>query len=65
MKCLACNGKGGEYDAILWDGPGGGSYEQCCYCKGEGEISLFKWLYWKLCIVGKLQFIDGLIGKHI
>jgi len=37
MKCLACNGEGGEYDAVLWYGLGGGPYYDCNYCKGEGE----------------------------
>lgn len=42
MKCLACNGEGGEYDEVLWYGPGGGPYYKCEYCKGNGEISLFR-----------------------
>ena len=46
VKCPCCGGDGGEYDAILWDGPGGGPYYECCFCKGEGQVGLWKRLIW-------------------
>jgi hypothetical protein len=44
MKCLICNGKGGEYDSIIYYGAGGGPYYECNYCSGTGKINFFKWL---------------------
>ncbi len=58
MKCPVCNGSGGEYDPILWNGVGGGPYYECTYCKGSGEISLFKWLLWKYYIIRDAIYIN-------
>ena len=48
MKCLACNGEGGDYENFEY-GENRYLYE-CDYCMGAGEISLLKWLYWELCL---------------
>ena len=58
MKCPACNGNGGEYDPILWNGVGGGPYYECPYCKGTGKVSLFKWLRWKYYIIKDAIYIN-------
>lgn len=44
MKCQCCKGEGGEREHILDDGSG--PYYECGYCKGEGEINIFKYLKW-------------------
>jgi len=49
MKCPMCNGEGGEYQDIIWKGPGGGPFDECDYCLGEGAVSFFRWAYYKLC----------------
>ena len=46
--CLCCNGNNAFYQNIcmyhdLWE-------RDCNYCKGIGETSLFKYLYWKYVI---------------
>jgi hypothetical protein len=48
MKCLCCMGDGGELDVILDDGTG--PYYPCGYCKGNGEVNLFMWIKWVICV---------------
>ena len=52
MKCPCCKGEGGEYDAILWNGVGGGPYYPCEYCGGAGRVGLLAWLRWRLWDLG-------------
>lgn len=52
MICPDCKGEGGEWETVLWKGPGGGPYYECCYCDGDGKVPLFKYLYWKIFVVG-------------
>lgn len=48
MTCPECNGRGGRYEVTVWDGYGGGPYEPCWLCKGNGTISFVKriWFLW-------------------
>ena len=51
MKCPMCHGKGGFRDAVLYDGLGGGPYEDCTYCNSEGTVSLARFLYWHVVVI--------------
>lgn len=51
MSCPMCKGEGGEYDAVLWYGTGGGAYYECNYCSGDGVVSFAKFLYWHIVII--------------
>jgi hypothetical protein len=44
MICPDCKGDGGEWEAVLWRGIGGGPYNKCDYCKGRGYVSLWDWI---------------------
>jgi len=44
MRCPCCKGKYSYIDVILDDGTG--SEELCGFCN-QGEVNLFKWIYWK------------------
>lgn len=46
MKCLSCGGEGGETNVILDDGTG--PWDECGFCRGSGELALFKWLYFRV-----------------
>ena len=50
MKCPACDGKGGEYEPILYKGLGGGPYYPCEFCDDEGHMGFFNWLLWYLFV---------------
>ena len=51
MICPDCKGSGGEYDAVLWHGIGGGPYYECDYCHGKGKVSLGWWLHWYIVVI--------------
>jgi len=40
FPCWVCKGQGSWYEAVLYDGPGGGPLEECNYCEGEGMIEI-------------------------
>lgn len=48
IRCPMCKGEGGEYDAILYRGIGGGPWETCMFCGGGGDVKLPQWLRWWL-----------------
>lgn len=58
MKCPVCNGTGGEYISVLWSGIGGGPYDECVYCHGNGKVSWFNWLKYKLVIMKGRKEVD-------
>lgn len=47
MKCPSCNGEGGEWNAILWRGIGGGEWLRCGLCDGAGTVRLSRFLRWQ------------------
>ena len=51
MKCPNCKGDGGEYEAVLWYGAGGGPYYECDYCSGSGHVNILMWCYWWIVVV--------------
>jgi hypothetical protein len=51
MNCPTCKGEGGDYEAVLWHGVGGGPYYECNYCTGSGVVSLAKFLYWHIIVI--------------
>lgn len=44
-RCPECRGRGGWVVAILWDGIGGGPFEECGFCNGTGEIKQKRLFY--------------------
>ena len=51
MKCPTCKGEGGEYNEVLWKGPGGGEWIDC-WC-GDGMVTFRQWLHYYLT-----EFLD-------
>lgn len=47
MECFLCNGDGGEYEPIFWNGPGGGPFYPCGLCHGKGELRIEDWLWYR------------------
>lgn len=48
MKCPVCDGEGGFSQNF---GEGTSVYDECGYCLGAGEISVFEWLsyhFWRI-----------------
>lgn len=56
FDCPACDGEGGETEIITDDGRG--PYYECGFCKGEGEVGLWKKFQWDIMIV-KFPILDG------
>lgn len=46
IKCPCCDGEGTWYEEVIYAGIGGGPMESCGFCKGTGEVSIFKAFYW-------------------
>jgi len=53
IKCPMCKGDGGEWNAVLWRGIGGGPWESCMFCGRLGYVKLSKWLKWWLIKITK------------
>jgi hypothetical protein len=50
LSCQECGGMGGDYEPILFYGPGGGPWEECGFCEGLGFVTPWirgLWLKWK------------------
>lgn len=51
MRCPDCHGEGGDWNVVLWWGPGGGEWIDCGYCDENGTVSIRRWLYWYLVVI--------------
>ena len=60
MRCPVCKGEGGEYDAVIYHGAGGGPYYQCVYCDGTGIVGLIKLIIYKIA-----ELRDGMFKVRI
>lgn len=62
LKCPVCKGEGGGYDAVLWNGIGGGPWENCYMCRGKGDVSLSflinLWM-WEHLPIALVEWWDG------
>jgi len=48
VNCPICKGEGGEYEAVLWKGAGGGPWYDCEFCDGEGRVRWWGLILWWL-----------------
>jgi len=59
VECPMCNGEGGEYNAVLWNGIGGGEYLSCDFCLGDGEITKDKMNEWNESLEEEKRIMAG------
>uniref|UniRef100_A0A6M3LJ19 Uncharacterized protein n=1 Tax=viral metagenome TaxID=1070528 RepID=A0A6M3LJ19_9ZZZZ len=47
-QCFDCKGMGGYTDIVCDDGTG--PFEPCGICNGTGELTIFKWIKFKILL---------------